>query len=205
MEQFLGLIVLGAIVWFIYAWNTRKKSGGTNSSGTSKARSNSAKQPEGLAFDTAGTDPETDDKGRVIARLGAGSQIEFDVFLLGGGEQDRFLLGKPKDDTVERTVRVRVSKALKRDQVLYEVATPKGEVFGEIAYRDTEQAAKVFGILQQNLQGMHPALAGKEFVFDVALRVEGEWYEDEEEEGGWAGDVDSLFIRIKDPASIDIQ
>lgn len=205
MEQFFGLVILAAVIWFIYAWKTRNKATSTKSGNTSTSGSNKVEKPEGLAFDAAGKDPETDDKGRVIARLGAGSQIEFDVYVLGGGEQDRFLLGKPKDDTVERTVRARVSKTTKRDQELYEVSSPKGEVFGEIAYRDNEQANKVFGILQQSLQSMHPSLAGKEFVFDVALRVEGEWYEDEEEEGGWVGDVDSLTIRIKDPASIDIQ
>lgn len=207
MEQFFGLVLLGLIIWFIYAWKTRNKprKSSVRQSGGSKGTSKANSTAEGLAFDIAGKEPECDDQGRVIARLGSGSQIELDVFELNGEDHNLYLLGKPKDDFVERSVRVRVAKALKRDKELYEVSTTKGEVFGEITYRDTELANSVFTILEQKLQQSHPALADKSFVFDVSMRVEGEWYEDEDEESGWVGSVDNMTLRIKDPASIDIQ
>lgn len=52
--------------------------------------------------------------------------------------------------------------------------------------------------LQRRPAISNSAISGKEFVNDVAPCAEGELYQDEKDEIGWAGNVETLTLRIKE-------
>lgn len=196
---FIGLVIG---LWYYYS----KRSKGTKPTapatpGKQHKHSKSKGSQEGLTFEREKKLPELDSAGRVIVRLAAGSQLEFEV-RVRSDDATRYLLGKPKDDEVVRSVRARVFIHSENKSV--EVTTPDGKEIGEVRLSESSKAIEVFSAIEVGLKKLSKGLIGKRLVFDVSLKVEGEWQPDSEEESGWFGDVSSAFIRIKDPAGIDI-
>lgn len=218
---FIGLVIA---FWYAYSKNpkpwkdlasrlrtqfgARAHKGSTtrlsNKKRKNKKPSKSKGSQKGLTFERERKLPEVDSAGRVIVRLAAGSQIEFEVRVRDPEADIGYFLGKPKDDGDEviRSVRARVLIDAQNKSV--EVTTPGGQEIGQVYFEETEKAIKIFGLLEVGVRKSSKGLAGKQLVFDVSLRVEGVWEEDSEEESGWFGDVHSAVIRIKDPAGIDI-
>jgi hypothetical protein len=206
MDFISGLILIGLIVGGALWLNSRSKKRPATSKPVAARKAATDKQ-EGLTFMIEGKDPEVDSVGRVIVRLGAGSQHELGVKSWSLDFEDAcYLLGKPKsDDEIAKTVRIRIIRTETRGQTIFKVVTPKGAEIGEISYKDVDSAALVFGTLETFLNSYDQKLVGKEFVFDVALKVEGSWMRDEDEEIGWEDSIDDLYIRVKDPADIEIR
>jgi hypothetical protein len=215
---FIGLVIA---FWYAYSKNpkpwkdlasrlrtqfgARAHKGSTtqlsNKKRKSKKPSKSKGSQKGLTFEREKKLPEVDSAGRVIVSLAAGSQLEFEV-RVRSDDATLYLLGKPKDDEVVRSVRARVFIYSEKESV--EVTTPDGKEIGEVRLSESKKAIEVFSAIEVSLKKLSKGLVGKQLVFDVSLRVEGEWQPDSEEESGWFGDVSSAFIRIKDPAGIDI-
>lgn len=199
------LIFFGLVFGAWYFFSKKVKGKFVPSPGVAKKVSNSpsSKKPqEGLTFEREGKLPETDPEGRVVVRLAAGSQIEFEVRVTADEPELRYLLGKPKDDEVARSVRARAWVDVANGSV--EIRTPDGNEIGRVLFAETRKAIEIFGLLDAGVKKVSKGLAGRPLVFDVSLRVEGDWQEDSEEESGWSGDVHSAVIRIKDPAGMDI-
>jgi hypothetical protein len=218
LDQLLGIVVIAIIIWFLVKRSKRKKEDGDSETKSHwerfkairpKPKNGKAKKKgktrgkQGLTFQSTRTTPETDDQGRVIVRLGTGEQIYLDVRPSGDVQTDYFFMGKPKKDYIEHKVRVRVTKIAGSDK--YQVASPSGLVVGEIEFKVQSFADVVFQKINAELPKLHKLLKNRQFVFDVSASVEGDWLEDSDEASGWAASVDSIVIRIKDPASIDIR
>ena len=214
---FIGLVIA---FWYFYSKNpkpwkdfasklkaqlgameTSKSTTQHSNKGKRKKPSQSKGSQKGLTFEREKKLPEVDSAGRVIVSLAAGSQLEFEV-RVRSDEATRYLLGKPKDDEVVRSVRARV--LIHSENKSVEVTTPDGKEIGEVLLSESKKATEVFSAIEVGLKKLSKGLIGKQLVFDVSLKVEGEWQSDSEEESGWFGDVSSAFIRIKDPAGIDI-
>lgn len=199
------ILFIGLVIGFWYFYSKRSK--GTKPTATAKPGkpqkpSNSKGSQKGLTFEREKKLPELDSAGRVIVRLAAGNQLEFEVRVRADEIATRYLLGKPKDDEVARSVRARV--VIQKENKSVEVTTPDGNEIGEVLLSESKTAIEVFTGIDVGLKKLSKGLSGKQLVFDVALRVEGEWQPDSEEESGWFGDVFSATIRVKDPAGIDI-
>lgn len=152
--------------------------------------------------------PFRDIKGRVVVKVQTGSTI-----ILGVNKQDcsieaeKFLLGKPEaDKEVEgKSVRLRIQRDLQSpypDSVLIE--TLKGDFVGWVLKDDSGVAVKVLDSLTAQISAIAPEL--QNLIFDVGAQVSGTYEEDEDESGKGVLTpyLDSIEIRIKDPAEIDI-
>lgn len=115
--------------------------------------------------------------------MAAGSQIEFEVRVRAPEADIGYFLVKPKDDEVVRSVRARVFIHSENNSV--EVTTPDGKEIGEVLLSESKKAIEVFSGIEVGLKKLSKGLIGKQLVFDVSLRVEGEWQPDSEEESGW--------------------
>lgn len=214
---FIALVVAG---WYFYsknpkAWkdfaskfsNQNKKYVRDSTTSTSTAASKKRKvakskgNQKGLTFERERKPPEVDSAGRVIVRLAMGGQIELGVRIRIDEVAIGYLLGKPKDDEIARSVRARVLSDAQNKRVT--VSTPDGHEIGEVI-SEMRKAIDIFGPIEVGVKKASKGLAGRQLVFDVSLKVEGDWQEDSEEESGWSGDVHSAVIRIKDPAGIDV-
>lgn len=199
------ILFIGLVIGFWYFYSKRSKGTKPTATGTPgkpQKPSKSKGSQKGLTFEREKKLPELDSAGRVIVRLAAGNQLEFEVRVRADEIATRYLLGKPKDDEVARSVRARV--VIQRENKSVEVTTPDGNEIGEVLLSESKTAIEVFTGIDVGLKKLSKGLSGKQLVFDVALRVEGEWQPDSEEESGWFGDVFSATIRVKDPAGIDI-
>jgi hypothetical protein len=197
---FFGLVIAA---WYFFSKKVKGQLGTSPQARRKSTTASGSKKPQdGLTFEREGKLPETDSEGNVIVRLAAGSQIQFEVRVRADEAATRYLLGKPKDDEVARSVRARV--LVSEQSEIVEVKTPDGNEIGDVLYSETKNALQVFGMLESELKKLSKGLSGNRLVFDVSLRVEGEWQEDSEEASGWFGDVYSATIKIKDPAGIDI-
>lgn len=199
------ILFIGLVIGFWYFYSKRSKGTKPTATGTPgkpQKSSNSKGSQKGLTFERERKLPELDSAGRVIVRLAAGNQLEFEVRVRTDEIATRYLLGKPKDDEVARSVRARV--LIHKENKSVEVTTPDGNEIGEVLLSESKRVIEVFTAIDVGLKKLSKGLSGKQLVFDVSLRVEGEWQPDSEEESGWFGDVFSATIRVKDPAGIDI-
>ena len=178
---------------------------------------------EGLEFVAEGKEPERDSQGRVIARLGAGSQFDIPVHWVDDANIDAitaYVQGSKKlveDDDGTITKRFRLVPVLTDywGGRCYRLETPDGHPAFEI--RDYFEDR--FGLTNQIitdatpvLQGLDDTLAQASFVFDVAVRcdyvVEDVWDEDGEENGEENNlelVLDSPSVRIRNPLKIQIK
>jgi hypothetical protein len=211
--DFIYTVVFFAIVWFVWKWY-RKRGGQATTSGwvqsspkqvrkTSPQKKKKARNGV-LQFEAERKEPEADDQGRVVVRLAGGKPVEFDVFLMTTDLSQRYLLGKPNEDFLERRTRVRVARTQQRGQEVFQVTTPGNDLIGEIRYDDFKEAVSIFSEVEKGLFGASKQLKGRALVFDVSALVEGSWDFDTESQT-WEGNVDLVLIQIKNPAGIDVR
>jgi hypothetical protein len=174
---------------------------------------------EGLEFIAEGKEPERDSRGRVIARLGTGSQFVVPVHWVDDANIDaitRYFQGSKKlveDDDGTITKRFRLVPVLTDywGGRCYTLETPDGHPAFEI--RDYFEDR--FGLTNQIitdaipvLQGLDASLSQASFVFDVAVRVdyvvEESWGE-EDDDRTLELVLDNPTVRIRNPLKIQIR
>jgi hypothetical protein len=210
--EFLFLVFVAAIVVWVRYQNGKQKVSATTPTKPTKKMHKSKKSGTGkLRFQETGTPPRTDSQGRVIVKLAGGTPgVTFGVNKLHlSTDVGQKIAGKPNDDEeFAKSVRVRV----RRDRESqfpnsFILETSDGRLIGWILKEDSTEAALVFDQLDSALRQTAPELATRELVFEVSLRVEGYWNEEDyEAEGGlvWEPDFDIMEIRIKSPAEVEI-
>lgn len=178
---------------------------------------------EGLEFVAEGQEPERDSQGRVIARLGAGSQFDIPVHWVDDADIDAitaYVQGSKKlveGDEGNITKRFRLVPVLTDywGGRCYRLATPGGHSAFEVRDHFEDR----FGLTNQIitdaipvLRGLDGTLAQASFVFDVAVRldyvVEDVWDEDigdNSEENNLELVLDSPSVRIRNPLKIQIK
>ena len=217
MYGFLGLLLIAGIVGAV--WYSRKKKG---EKPNSNPRSKQASQPGragDLAFAAKGTEPETDNQGRIIVRLDTGSQIEIDLKDCDAADEeklDTYIRGKSRGeagDDGEKTVRMRLVPDLVPywGGQCYRLETPAGIPAFEIRDHFAEPFALASTILREidrQLRPAHPSLADAQFVFDVAVKIYYNWDDETDDDGNETGglsfDWNYPVMRLKDPLGIDI-
>ena len=125
-----------------------------------------------------------------VFRLTAGSQIQLNVNVHADEATEVKLLGRKRDEYVERTVRAVVYYD---DESQYagsvRVELPSGELVGWITKADQRLANKL-------LDGVSKARKRRDrkrpLVLEVSMRVEGERGDD-------FADLDEVVVRVKDP------
>lgn len=156
--------------------------------------------PDELAFLKNNKEPNRDQSGRVIVKLSAGKEIELGVWVKEYSE--RWLVGKPDFEKFEVTRNVKVH--LVSNSSRHVLVSPAGEEFGGVNSDSADLASEVFEGLTSSLRGMYPQLANEVFAFEVSLRLEGEWQEEDVLEDSWL-DVSESFVRIKNPVELEIE
>ena len=159
-------------------------------------------------FQEVGKPPMRDSKGRVVVKLHPGPNITLNVDSRDATiPAQKYLLGKVEayKEVEGRGVRVRLippQAAAALNSIAVE--TPKGELIGWVAQKDSKLAAKAIESLLQQLQTLVQDLGS--FVFEVSAIVDGTYDVDEDESGKEfvEPDISYLEIRIKDPAELDI-
>jgi len=160
-----------------------------------------------LTFKRNGTAPATDEAGRVIVKLSAGSEFEVEADLWGDSDGEKWLAGRRKsdDDDIERNVKVRVFDAPDSARRLLHIESPTGAKLGHLWQND---AVALVDQVTAHLRN-EPALAQSRFVFELSGHVEGSWQQDEDDDDAAAAaaeqDLDlSLTIRVRVPLVVDI-
>lgn len=159
-------------------------------------------------FQELGRPPMRDNKGRVVVKLHPGPNITLTVDVRDATIPARkYLLGKFEayKEVEGRGVRVRLippQKVTAFDAV--EVETPKGDLIGRVAQRDSKLAIKATESLLAQIQTLVQDIGP--VVFDVSAIVDGTYDVDEDDSGNELvePDISHLEIRIKDPAELDI-
>jgi hypothetical protein len=176
----------------------------------------------GLEFVVDGKEPERDDEGRVVVRLGNGSQFQIPVHWVDGVNIDPvtdYLAGsKELSEGDEGTV----TKRFRLDPVISEywggkcfrLATPDGVVAFEIRDHFEDRFGLTSQILRDTrntLVTLHPSLATEAFVFDVSVRahytVEDGWGDGGDGDGGDAPEVifEDVSVRLRNPLKIQVR
>lgn len=209
MEFLFFVLVAAFVIWVRYQIGKQKVSG-TTPTKASGSKPTARKSASGkLRFQETGTPPKTDTQGRVIVKLPSGtSGLTFGVNKSHlSPEVALKLAGKPNDDEeIAKSLKIRVRSDQQSQYAnSFILETLDGKLIGWILKDDSEQAASVFSQIQAALLKSAPELQGREFTFEVSLRVEGYW--DEIGEDGveeWEPDIDLMEIRIKSPVEIEI-
>ena len=174
---------------------------------------------EGLEFVAEDKEPERDSQGRVIARLGTGSQFTIPVHWVDDADIDaitRYFRGSKKlveddDGTITKRFRLVPDITDYWGGRCYRLESPDGLPAFEI--RDYFEDR--FGLTHQIITDATPVLRGLDntlteasFVFDVAVRVdyvvEDVWEEDGDEDKLELV-LDSPSVRIRNPLKIQIK
>jgi hypothetical protein len=209
--EFLYFVLVAVIVIWVRYQIGKQKVSGTRPTKSSGSRPTARKSASGmLRFQETGIPPKTDSQGRVIVKVAGGtSGVTFGVNSRDlSPEAALKLAGKPNDDEeFAKSVKVRV-RSDKQSQYAnsFILETSDGKLIGWILKDDSEQAASVLSQIQTALLKSAPELEGREFTFEVSLRVEGYW--DEIGEDGveeWEPDFAQMEIRIKSPVEIEIE
>jgi len=175
---------------------------------------------DGLEFVVDGKEPERDSEGRVVVRLGNGSQFQIPLHWVDGVDIDPVArhLGGPQTlvsgDEGTVTKRFRLSPAITEywGGKCFRLATPDGAVAFEIRDYFEDRFGLTSQILtdtRNTLVTLHPFLATEEFVFDVSVRahytVEDGW--GDEDDGDDAPEVvfDDVAMRLRNPLKIQVR
>jgi len=202
---------------------TRVRPGQSTPTQKNTAKAFTPDPDEGLEFVAEGKEPERDAQGRVIARLGSGSQFDIPVHWVDDADIDaitRYVQGSKKlveDDDGTITKRFRLVPVLTDywGGRCYRLETPDGHPAFEIRDHFEDR----FGLTNQIitdatpvLRGLDATLAQASFVFDVAVRVEyvveDVWDDDSDEDGDRDRlelVLDSPTVRIRNPLKIQIK
>ncbi len=174
----------------------------SNAVGSRPAKNSGSEELE-LAFIKNSKEPNRDQSGRVIVKLSPGKEIELGVHVHQEDSSERWLVGKPDFDKFEVTRNVKVH--LLSNSSRHVLLSPAGEEFAEVTRGESaDLAQEVFDGITSSLRGMYPILANEVFVFEVTLRLEGEWQEEDTPEDSWL-DVSESFVRIKNPVELEIE
>jgi hypothetical protein len=202
---------------------TRVRPGESTTKQNRAARAFTPDPDEGVEFVAEGKDPERDSHGRVIARLGAGSQFDIPVHWVDDADIDAitaYVQGSKElveDDEGTITRRFRLIPVLTDywGGRCYRLETPGGYPAFEIRDYFVDR----FGLANQIitdatpiLRNLDAALAQASFVFDVAVKldyvVEDVWDDDideDSEENTIDLVLDSPSVRIRNPLRIQIR
>ncbi len=160
-----------------------------------------------FAFQEEGEEPARDSKSRVIVKVQTGESIELDSYVKDNSAQvAKALLGKPEMDkwVEDKSVRLRMFKSLNNSD-LVELETIRGDFVGFVRKADTPMALNIIDNLSTQIGQLVPGIG--DLVFDVGAKVNGTYDEDEDENGKaiLSPSFDSLIIKVKDSADIEIQ
>lgn len=160
-----------------------------------------------FAFQEEGREPARDSKNRVIVKVQTGESIELDSYVKENSDQvAKALLGKPEMDkwVEDKSVRLRMFRNLNGSDTV-ELETVKGDFVGFVRKADTPMAVNIIDTLTTQIGQLVPGIG--DLVFDVGAKVNGTYDEDEDENGKaiLSPSFDSLIIKIKDSADIEIQ
>jgi len=198
---------------------TRQRMGQPTAQQKSAARAFTPGTDEGLEFVAEGKEPEKDLHGRVIARLGTGSEFAVPVHWVDNADIDaitRYVQGSKKlidDDDGTITKRFRLVPVLTDywGGHCYTLETPAGHPGLEVRDHFDDR----FGLINQIitdatpvLRGLDAPLAGASLVFDVAVRfdyVVEDFGEEGDEQNQLELVLDNPTIRIRNPLKIQIR
>lgn len=166
-----------------------------------------SKRSGSFAFQEEGEEPARDSKDRVIVKVQTGESIELDAYVKDNSDQvAKALLGKPEMDkwVEDKSIRLRMFKSLNNSD-LVELETIRGDFVGFVRKADTPMALNIIDTLSAQIEQLVPGLGN--LVFDVGAKVSGTYDEDEDENGKaiLSPSFDSLIIKVKDSADIEIQ
>jgi hypothetical protein len=166
-----------------------------------------SKRSGSFAFQEEGEEPARDSKDRVIVKVQTGESIELDSYVKDNSDQvAKALLGKPEMDkwVEDKSVRLRMFKSLNNSD-LVELETIRGDFVGFVRKADTPMAINIIDTLTTQIEQLVPGIG--DLVFDVGAKVNGTYDEDEDENGKaiLSPSFDSLIIKVKDSADIEIQ
>jgi hypothetical protein len=162
-----------------------------------------------LGFQETGTPPQVDSGGRVIIKLKGGSPgVNWGV---NRSDMDQALTNKlagkvNEDEEFSKSIKVRIrpdTKSQFKDSILVETTDEK--FIGWILKNDSPNASQVLQQVKAAVEQAVFELRGRDMTFEVSAKIEGYWNEvgegDKEE---WEADFDSMEIRIKAPAEIEV-
>jgi hypothetical protein len=157
-------------------------------------------------FQEEGEEPARDNKDRVIVKVQTGESIELDSYVKENStEVSKALLGKPEidKDIYERSVRLRMFRNSNGSDSV-ELETIRGDFVGFVRKADTPMALHIIDSLTEQIGELVPDLGS--LVFDVGAKVSGGYSEDYDEDGKSmpSGYFDSLVIKVRDSADIEI-
>jgi hypothetical protein len=177
---------------------------------------------ETLEFLAEGKPPETDRHGRVIVRLGTGSQFEIPVHWVDDADIDAITQYFQGSKSIEEWDEGTITKRFRLIPELtdywggrcYHLTTPDGLVAFEIRDYFEER----FGLTQQvlteataMLRGLSPSLEKAAFVFDVAVRVDysvGTRFDDLDDDndpGTLELDLADPVVRLRNPLNVQVR
>jgi hypothetical protein len=216
-----GVFTIGWIIDSLIALGSFVTSQTTQRPSTSSTkRAPSVKAGDGLEFMEQGKEPEKDELGRVIVRLGVGSQIQIPLHFIDGYDEEvvrKYIQGKKLGelfDDGEKTLRFRLVPAIEDywGGTCYRFETPSGHPTLEARDYFPETFALIQKVIREassTLRGHHSKLADSEFVFDVPIRFSFEWVEEYDDEGEETGKTQMVFddpmLRLKDPLEVEIR
>lgn len=211
MEFFLfGITMVIVYVWF----QSKTKQRNQIAKGSGQHTKSSAKSVSSgtFAFQESGTEPKADAEGRVIVKVkGASNGLAFGVNKM---HLDPKLAAKlagrvNEDEEFAKSIKARVRpdrKSQYANSLIIE--TLDGQLIGWILKTDSAEAASVFGQLDAAVRQSAPELVDKELTFEVSVRLEGYWNEEDyEDEGGlvWEPDIELMEVRIRVPVEVEIE
>lgn len=179
---------------------------------------------ETLEFLAEGKPPESDSQGRVIVRLGTGSQFEIPVHWVDDADIDAITSYFQGSKSIEEWDEGTITKRFRLVPDLtdywggrcYHLTTPDGLTAFEIRDYFEER----FGLTQRvlteamaMLRGLGPTLASASFVFDVAVRVEysvGTRFDDLDDESDPGTlelelDLADPVVRMRNPLNVQVR
>jgi hypothetical protein len=163
-----------------------------------------------LAFQEAGTPPKRDKQGRVIVNVAGGTPgAAWGVNLSNLDYQlANKLAGKVKEDEeFRKSIKVHMrpdTGSVYANSVLLE--TPDGAFIGWILKDASDDVVSVMAQIKKAVVSAAPELASEEFTFEMSARIEGQWDEvGEDDEEVWEANIDSMLVRMKNPAELDVE
>jgi len=170
---------------------------------------------ESLEFMTEGAAPERDQAGRIVVRLGSGSQFDVPVHWIDNADIDAitdYVRGsRALDDDGTLTRRFRLDPTLTDywGGRCYRLDTPSGIPAFEIRDFFPDRFGLIQHIISEAtgmLRALDSHLASADFVFDVAVRVDytlGDPFDDEEEISDL--ELENPSVRIRNPLNIQVR
>lgn len=163
-----------------------------------------------LGFQEKGTPPKKDKQGRVILTVKGGtpgaswgvnmSKLDYQLANKLAGKVN-------EEEEFSKTVKVRMrpdKDSSYANSVLLE--TVDGAFIGWILKDASDDVISVMNQLKKAVLSVAPELASEEFTFEMSAKIEGHWDEvGEDGEEAWDANIESMLVRMKNPAEMDIE